>query len=177
MKSVYALMIAAACFVGAGSGCSKKGGGDAGSAAGNASGAKELLAAFAKPGADHAALTNALRPKADDYAAVFAGDAAQKVKAGVEPLWDGGKLTLKPSADQTDVTVVGAPQPELAKGDGNAVHCPGGYKDIAAKIQPSVVVHCARFVKPGEKGGLHVDGLVYVNGHWAIFPKPWRFLK
>jgi hypothetical protein len=170
MKSVYALMIAAACL----GACKKR---DASGASGDATGAKEVMSALAKPGADTTALTNALRPKPEDYAAVFVGDAAEKVKAGIEPLWDGGKLTLKPSADQTEVTVVGAPQPELAKGDGNAVHCPGGYKDIAAKIQPGVVVHCVRFTKPGEKGGLHVDGLVNVNGHWALFPKPWRFLK
>lgn len=164
MKSVYALMIAAACL----GGC-KKGG--------NVAAAKEAMSAFTKPGADATALSNALRPKPEDYAAVFTGDAAEKMKGGLEPLWDGGKLSFKPTADQTEITVVGAPQAELAKGDGNAVHCPGGYKDVAAQIQPSVVVHCVRFTKPGEKGGLHVDGLVWVNGHWALFPKPWRFLK
>jgi len=167
MKSVCALMMAAACI----GGC-KKGG-----SAGNTAAAKDVMVAFTKPGADHAALSAALRPKAEDYAAVFVGDAATKMKAGLEPLWDGGKLTLKPSAEQTEIAIAGAPQPELAKGDGNAVNCPGGYKGIAASIQPSVVVHCVRFVKPGQKGGLHVDGLVYVNDHWALFPKPWRFLK
>jgi hypothetical protein len=173
MKGVYALVIAAACVVGVG--CKKRGG-DA-EAEGSASPAKEVMAAFTKPGADHAALTNALRPKPEDYAAVFTPEAAAKVKAGLEPLWDGGKLTLKPAANQTEITAAGVPQPELLRGDGNAVNCPGGYKDIASKIQPTVTVHCVRFLKQGEKGGLHVDGLVNVNGHWALFPKPWRFLK
>lgn len=169
MKSVYALMIAAVCL----GGCKKKGG----DAAADTAGVKDVLSAFTKPGADAAALTNALRPKPDDYAAVFVADAAQKVQAGVDPLWDAGKLTIKPSAGQTEITAMGVSQPELAKGDGNAVHCPAAYKDIAAQIQPSVVVQCVRFTKPGEKGGFYVAGLVHVNGHWALFPKPWRFLK
>lgn len=173
MKSVYALMIAAACL-----GACKKGGGDSGAdPKGNAAAAKEMLSALIKPGADQAALTMAMRPKPEDYAAVFVGDAAQKMKAFIDPLWDGGKLALKPSADQTEIDILGAPQPQLVKGEGNAQACPGGYKDVADKIQPKVVVYCFKFVKPGEKGGLHVDGLVYVNGHWALFPKPFRALK
>jgi len=32
-------------------------------------------------------------------------------------------------------------------------------------------------VKQGETIGLAFDGLVYVNGHWVIMPKPWRALK
>lgn len=170
MKSVYALMIAATCVAG----CKK---GDAGGSQATAAQATEVLAALTKPGADHAALTNALRPKPDDYAAVFVGDAAQKMKAAMDPLWDGGKLTLKPQPEQTEVKAFGVAQAQMLSGEGHAQHCPGGYKDVAAKIQPKVVVYCARFVKPGEKLGLSVDGLVWVNGHWAIFPKPFKVLK
>lgn len=172
MKSVWALMIAAACL----GGCGKKGG-DAGGSHGNAAAAKEVLSAMVKPGADHAALTMALRPKAEDYAAVFVGDAATKMKAAMDPLWDGGKLTLKPSPEQSEINVVGAAQAQLATGTETAQNCPGGYKDIADKIQQKTVVYCARFVKPGEKTGLTIDGLVYVNNHWALFPKPFRALK
>lgn len=172
MKSVYGLMIAAACL----GGC-KKGGDAGGGSQANAAQATEVLGALAKPGADHAKLTAALRPKPEDYAAVFVGDAAAKMKEAMEPLWDGGKLTLKPQPEQTELKVFGAAQSQLANGDGHAVHCPGGYKDVAGKIQPKVVVYCGRFVKPGEKLGLTVDGLVYVNNHWALFPKPFRVLK
>ena len=138
--------------------------------------AKEMLGGFLKPGADAAALSTALRPKAEDYAAVFVGDAATRMKTGIDPLWDSGKLVLKPPADQTEIVVIGAAQGELSKGEGAAQACPGGYKDIAGKIQPTIVVYCAKFVKPGEKHGTSVDGLVFVNGHWALFPKPWRII-
>jgi hypothetical protein len=170
MKSVYALMIAAACL----GGCKKA---PAGGTTGNAAAAKEMLTAMTKPGADHAALSLALRPKAEDYPAVFVGDAAAKMKAAMDPLWDGGKLTLKPSAEQTEIDIIGAPQANLATGTENAQGCPGGYKDVADKIQPKTTVYCFKFVKPGEKAGLAVDGLVWVNGHWALFPKPFRALK
>jgi len=123
--------------------------------------AKEVLAAFVKPGADQAALTAALRPKPEDYEAVFVGDAAQKVKAALEPVWDGGKAVLRPQAEQTEVQIAGLTPDQLGKGEGNAGFCPKGYKDIADKISPKVVVYCAHFVKPGEKLGLVVDGMVY----------------
>lgn len=170
MKSIHALMIATALL----GGCKKAGNGSPNE--GKAAMAKEMLGGFLKPGADTAALSSALRPRAGDYEAVFVAEAATKLKAGLDPLWDSGKLVLKPAAEQTEIRVMGTAQGELVKAEGAAQACPVGYKDIADKIQPTIVVYCARFVKPGEKHGTSVDGLVFVNGHWALFPKPWRFL-
>jgi hypothetical protein len=141
-----------------------------------ASGAKEMLSAFTKPGADHAALFADLRPKAEDYEAVFVGDAVEKAKAAMDPLWDGGK-GLDPTSEQTQIDVAGATPDQLAKHEGTALGCPGGYKSIADKLNPKIIVYCFRFVKPGDRGGLAGDALVYVNGHWAYFPKPFRYLN
>jgi hypothetical protein len=163
MNRVPALVIAAMSLAGC-----KKG------AAADAAAAKEVLAAFTKPGADAAALTAALRPKPADYDAVFVADAVPKVKAALEPVWDSPKAILKPSADQTQVEVVSATPDQLAKG---ALGCPDGYKDIADKLDPKVVVYCGQFVKPGDKLGLSVDALVNVNDHWAYFPKAFRALR
>ena len=143
----------------------------------NDDGAKDVLSAFVKPGADHAALTAALRPKPEDYEAVFVGDAAQKVKGALEPVWESGKPVLKPQPDQTEVVVGGVTPEQLAKADADTGLCPKGYKDIADKLNAKVVVYCGRFVKPGDKLGMVVDGLVHVNGHWAIFPKAFRALS
>ena len=33
------------------------------------------------------------------------------------------------------------------------------------------------FVQPGEAHGMAHDGLVYLDDHWAWFPKPWRVLS
>ena len=139
--------------------------------------AREVLVAFTQAGADHAALTTALRPKPEDYAAVFTGDAAEQAKAVMEPIWDGAKAVLDPAAEQTQVDVVGVTPDQLSKDEGDAASCPVGYKAIADKLDPKIVVYCAQFVKPGEKHGLSVDALVQVGDHWALFPKPFRVLK
>ena len=164
MRSLALLLLPAAVAFG---GCKREG---------TAAGAKEMLSAFTKPGADHAALFAELRPKPEDYAEVFVGDAIEKAKAAMEPLWDGTR-GLDPTSEQTQVDVAGATPEQLAKHEGNALGCPGGYKAIADKLNPKIVVYCFRFVKPGERGGLAGDALVYVNGHWAYFPKPFRYLN
>jgi len=139
--------------------------------------AREVLAAFTQAGADHAALTVALRPKQEDYAAVFTAEAAEQAKAVMDPMWDGAKAVIDPSAEQTEVAIVGVTPDQLTKGEGDAASCPASYQGIADKLNPKIVVYCAQFVKPGEKHGLSVDALVLVDDHWALFPKPFRVLK
>jgi hypothetical protein len=168
MKGVYALMIAAALL----GGCKRGGGGG-----GNYASATETLNALVKPGANHAALTASWRPKPEDYEAVFQGDAAKKVKDAMDPAWDGGKVVFDPKPEQTELHLVDATAEQLAKGEGPAAACPGGWKDAAKFLKPNTKMFCFRFVKPGEKLGYSGDGLVWVNGHWAIFPKAWRALK
>jgi hypothetical protein len=165
MKRVFALVLVAASLAG----CKK---GDASSVAD----AKVMLSDFTKPGADQAALFAAWRPKAEDYEAVFVGDAAAKAKAAMDPLFEGSKgLGLAP--EQTEIDVVAVTPAQLAKGEGPAASCPPGYKDIADKINPKVTVYCFHIAKPGTKGGLAGDALVHLDDHWAYFPKPFRWLR
>lgn len=152
-----------------------------GSSHGTISEAKEVLSAFARPGADTAALTAALRPKPEDYEAVFDAETAKQMKTGFDPLWDEHKLSLKPTAEQTEVGVERVTPEDLKKGDEKSAACPPGYKDIADKLKEGTVVYCFSFTRPGTKppvrSGLFGDGLVYVKDHWALFPKPWRFAQ
>lgn len=172
MKGVYAVVVAVALL----GGC-KPGGGSSSGGSGDTASATAALNALVKPGANHAALTAAWRPKADDYAAVFQGDAAKKVKDAMEPAWDGGKVVFDPKPEQSELHLVEATTEQLAKGEGPAASCPGGWKDAAKHLKPGVKMYCFRFTKPGEKLGYSGDGLVFVNGHWALFPKAWRALK
>lgn len=32
-------------------------------------------------------------------------------------------------------------------------------------------------LEPGQTLGMAFDGLVHVNGHWRLFPKPWKALR
>jgi hypothetical protein len=179
MRARILVLLAAASLAPMGAaGC--KGGGDSASAAGKhpgtPEGARALLSEFLKPGADHAALSKALRPAAADYGAVFVGDLAATAKTKYEPDWDAGRAVIRPHGKQTELLLASATTEELQAKTGQSSEFPGGYAKVASKLKPGLVFYRFKFVEPGKKLGMAYDGLVYVNGHWAIFPKPWRLL-
>ena len=108
------------------------------------------------------------------FKAVFEPDLAAKAESVYGPAWDGGAMVIAPKAGQTEVKVFSATSEELKSWSGGAAEFPGGYKDVAAQIKPGLKVYRFKFVEPGQDLGMAYDGLVNVNGHWRIFPKPWR---
>jgi hypothetical protein len=143
---------------------------------GTEAGATSLLKEFVKPGADHAALSKQLRPATADYAVVFDADASAKAAAAYGPAWDAGQMVVVPKAGQTEVKVFSATSDEMKSWTGNATEFPGGWKDVAPKLKPGLKIYRFKFVEPGKDLGMAFDGLIYVNGNWRIFPKPWRAL-
>jgi hypothetical protein len=142
---------------------------------GTADGAKAFLGELVKPGADLSSLSKSLRSEPADYAAVFTDDAATKMQTVMDKAWNDGQILLKPAhPTQTEIFMLSATTDELKAGSPN---CPGGYKDAAAQMKPGLTVYCFKFVEPGSKTGTAYDGLMFVNGHWTIFPKPWHALK
>jgi hypothetical protein len=139
--------------------------------------AKKLLGEFLAEGADHAALSKKLEPKDEDYAAVFVGDAAEKAKSTYAPLWKDGTIKIAPKAGQTELLLWAATTEQLKAGEGDADKFPGGYKKVVDQLKPGVVFYRFKFVEPGKTLGMAFDGLVYVNDHWTVFPKPWRALR
>jgi cytochrome c556 len=135
--------------------------------------ATALLKKFLAPTADRATLTKELRPTSEDYAKVFTADFAQKLEAAQKPLWDSAPV-IGPKEGQTELTVAKATTEDFQKGTAAAKEFPGGYAKIGDKLQPGVTLFRFKFVKPGETLGMAFDGLAFVNGHWRIFPKPWR---
>jgi hypothetical protein len=152
------------------------GGGEASTYPGTEEGARALLAAFVQPGADHAALSQPLRPTRADLEAIFDADLAEKADATYAAAWDSGQLVVVPDAGQTEVTLASATREELKGGTGAASEFPGGWKEVAGKLKPGLRVYRFTFVGPDTDSGRSFDGLVYVNGHWRIVPKPWRAL-
>jgi hypothetical protein len=148
----------------------------AGSHEGTEEGAKAMLAEFVKPGADHAALSKALRPDKSDLEAIFEADLAAKADAVYGPAWDSGDLVVAPKPGQTEVKLSSATSEEIKSGTGAAADLPGGWKQVADKLKPGVRFYRFSFVEPGKDSGMAFDGLVHVNGHWRIAPKPWRVL-
>jgi len=135
--------------------------------------ATALLKKFMAAGADRVALTKELRPTSEDYAKVFTADFAKKLEAAQKPLWESSP-GIGPNAGQTEVLVAKATTEDFQKATAAAKEFPGGYAKLGDKLQPGVTLFRFKFVKPGETIGMAFDGLAFVNGHWRIFPKPWR---
>lgn len=145
---------------------------------GTMEGARSLLSEFLKPGADHTALTKPLRPTKEDYAAVFQGDLAAKAESTYGSMWDSGQAVVAPKAGQTELLLSSATSEEIKNWTGKAASdFPGGYRKMGASFKPGLTFYRFKFVEPGKDLGMAFDGLVYVNNHWRIFPKPWRLLE
>lgn len=145
--------------------------------AGTEAGARELLAQFVVPGADHAGLSKELRPTTEDYRALYAGAAAAELEASLAGAWDSGGALIAPKPGQTQVNLSSATTEDFAERNDAAQRFPGGYAKVAPHLNAGVVLYQFSFVRPGEEYGMRFDGLSYVNGRWVIVPKPWRALS
>lgn len=145
-------------------------------AAGDRAEAQALLQEFLKPGADPGALTKKLRPQTADYRAVFGPELGKAAEAMYKADWDAGRIVIQPKDGQSELKLSAASTEDLQKGSGEAREFPGGYGKLAPKLAAGLTIYRFRFVQPGQSLGLAFDGLVYVNGHFAFFPKPFRIL-
>ncbi len=143
---------------------------------GNKAGARGLLEQFLQPGADFKTLTQTLRPNSADFTAVFSKEVAQMAERNYQLPWDQGHIVVHGNPEQTELVIWSATSEELKKGKGDAKKFPGGYVQAAPYFNDGLTFYGFRFIRPGEKLGYAWDGLVHVNGHWVIFPKPWRVL-
>lgn len=117
-----------------------------------------------------------LRPRDEDYERVFTAEAAQKAQLGYTALWNAPPRTLgKPG--QTQVLAF-ASDAESLRGDNEfSRNFPGGYQRITGYLKPGLVWVAFKLVVPGQSSGMAHDGLVFLDDHWAWFPKPWRILS
>jgi hypothetical protein len=139
--------------------------------------AKALLMKFLQPGADHDSMTKQLRPTQAEYKAYFVEGSWQKAMEAYNQLWDQYPMTVKPNPGQTELLLWKASVEELKNSTGDSQQFPGGYRDIIRHIKPGHTIYYFKFVEPGKTLGLAFDGLVFINGHWVLIPKPWRVLK
>jgi hypothetical protein len=149
---------------------------------GSEKGAKAMLAAFLKPGADFAALTKPLRPTSADYKAIFDAESAAKAEKGFAQPWDEGSIVLKPKPEQSQLVLESATSDELKADSPKAKALPKHWTKIAASLKKGVRIYHLHFM---EKGADKEDnakqtsfaGLIFVNNHWVLMPKPWRVLE
>ncbi|MFD9561285.1 serine protease [Streptomyces sp. NPDC059994] len=141
---------------------------------GTDSGARSLLTK-AGAGGD-AGLVESLRPTHDDYEAVFRPGYAEQAERYYQA---SAPLPLGPWAkpQQTVLQMWKATTEEIHAGTAPALaHFPGGYAKVKDSFKPGLTIYRWTYTEPGEAYGMAFDGLVFVNGHWALFPKPWRVL-
>ena len=156
--------------------CKKSGGAELSRYPGTEDGARQLLTDI-RTSSDARAMALALKPSTADYRAVFVDEVAAKAESNYEKLWSDPKAAITASPANTELKLSKATTDELQKWTSNAeAEFPGAYKRVADRFKLGLTVYRWKYVKPGEQLGMAYDGLVHVNGHWAWFPKPWRFL-
>ncbi len=177
-KITLNLMLAAFVAVGL-AGC---GGGQSSSAKfpGTKDGAKSLLGEFMKPDADRKKLTMELRPTKEDYRAFYADErTAARAETYFDKLWSSGDAVVAPKEGQTELKLFSATTEDLRDSKGESAEFPTSMLSLAStdNLKPNQTIYAFKFVKPGESLGMAFEGLTYVNGHWRLFPKPWRFME
>jgi hypothetical protein len=120
-------------------------------------------------------ISAALRPRADDYAAVFLGDLVKLAQEGYASLWESPPERLaKPG--QTTIRTSAALASQLTTDNEVSNLFPGGYRRVASRLVPERVWLRWDYREPGAEMGMAYDGLVRLGDRWVWFPKPWRLL-
>ena len=116
-----------------------------------------------------------LCPKLEDYEQVFQPNAVQSARLGYELIWSESPFP-EPKPGQEQVLVYSAWAEELGRESERSQFFPGGYQRIAHNWLPQRIWLAWKYVKRGENSGMAYDGLVWLEGRFAWFPKPWRVL-
>ncbi len=117
-----------------------------------------------------------LQPRPEDYARVFVGEAVEAARAGYTQLWGGGPPRVRPVAP-IELQCHVAPAGFLAEENELSAHFPAGYRAIARWLNPQRVWVAWKYIPSGQSAGQAFNGLVWVEDHWAWFPKPFRVLR
>lgn len=125
------------------------------------------------------ALVSSLRPTRADYEAVFEPSFAARAERFYESRFWASQPSAMPFAKpgQTELRMWNATTEELRSWTPRVqANFPGGYEKVKDEFRPGFTVYVWKLVKPGEQYGMAFNGLVFVNQHWAYFPKPWYVL-
>ncbi|SDB02099.1 hypothetical protein SAMN02982931_00025 [Bauldia litoralis] len=136
---------------------------------------RALLLRFFDPAEDLHALTQSLRPSSDDVRTVYAEPLASALIANYEEMFTPDAV-IGPKPEHKQLLTTFTTTARLKAGDPVLDEFPGGYKEVLEFFVSDVPIGRFKFVEQGETLGLAFDGLIHVNGHWVLMPKPWRVL-
>lgn len=123
------------------------------------------------------AFSRSLNPSLEDCRAVFTEQYANKIFRQQKTLRRQNNIVIKPLTErQTTYTYWVTDADELKEYEGAAKAFPGGYRELARELNPSLDYVRFKFIEPGHKLGSAYDMLVYVNGHWVMIFRPWAVM-
>ena len=118
-----------------------------------------------------------LQPRDEDYEKVFEGESVNQACLAYKQFWSSGLLFTRPYSTQTEIRCNVSPAGMFTWHNELSYRFPGGYQGIARLLNPHYVWLAWQYVEPGKPSGISFDGLVWVDDHWAWFPKPYRYLR
>lgn len=121
------------------------------------------------------ALTAQLRPRPEDYARAFLPQYAEAARTAFEAIW-ADSPRISPALSGSELKLNMAPAGMLADDNALSWNFPGGYRSVAHMLDPHRVWVAWKLIAPGKTAGMAYDGLVWLDDHWAWFPKPYRVL-
>ena len=116
---------------------------------------------------------NSLKPKPEDYRKVFSAELA-KVAQQHYKNWDEQERQPIHYDENTRIDAYMAPAGMLREDNELSRHFPGGYQSIANQLNPQRIWASWKYYQQGDSSGYSMNGLVWVDDHWAWFPKPYR---
>lgn len=137
--------------------------------------ARLVLAPHLDPERDRRALTDRLKPQPGDAAKIFVPEVANAIESGLDAMWAKG-LTIKASGGQTQLRVSVALSQDFGEQGPHLREFPEAYGHLAPYLRPNVAWATWVFHAPGKEKGMRYDGLVWIDDHWAWFPKPWKLI-
>ena len=117
-----------------------------------------------------------LVPREEDYDLAFTGSAAAAAREYYLEWWprqlEEGMATSVDPDWRLDTHL--APAGLLGSDNALSRPFPSGYRKIAPWLNPHRVWVCWHYLPPDAAAGIAMNGLVWLDDHWAWFPKPYR---
>jgi hypothetical protein len=117
-----------------------------------------------------------LKPRAGDAAKAFVPPHDDRARVAYDALW-AAPPPPTPAAPGSRLVLHLAPAGMLHGDNELSRPFPSGYRRIAGMLSPHRVWACWKLIPPGRDAGMAYDGLVWLDDHWAWFPKPYRWLQ
>lgn len=116
-----------------------------------------------------------LQPRQEDYAKVFNSEVVEIAEEHYADWWQHQHLQLD-TDENTRIDAHMAPAGMLREENVLSDKFPNGYRSIADMLNPHRVWVSWKYYQEGASAGYSLNGLVWIDDHWAWFPKPYKLV-